>query len=175
MRRMDEMNLDDASAPTAPTAPAVLARAPRIRALSARQAQVVLARNRVGRIAFVAEGRIELIPVHYVYAAQTIYGRTSFGARCAQWATETDVVFEVDEPEAMYDWRSVIVRGSLRVLPATGSREERAEYWDAVAAIRGVFSDALTERDPTPGRRCVFAIEPLEVSGREASTRFRRD
>ena len=172
MRHMDDMQLDDASAPTAP---AVLARAPRIRSLSARQAQVVLARNRVGRIAFVADGRLELIPVHYVYAAQTIYGRTSFGARCAQWAAETDVVFEVDEPEAMYDWRSVIVRGTLRALPSTGSREERAEYWDAVAAIRSVFTDALTERDPTPGRRCVFAIAPREVTGREASTRFRRD
>lgn len=172
MQPMDDMNLDGLSAPSAP---AVLARAPRIRSLSARQAQVVLARNRVGRIAFVADGRVELIPVHYVYAAQTIYGRTSFGARCAQSATATEVVFEVDEPEGMYDWRSVIVRGSLRVLPAAGSREQRAEYWDAVAAIRGVFSDALTERDPTPGRRCVFAIAPTEVSGREASTRFRRD
>lgn len=169
MKLMDDMSLVE------PSAPAVMARAPRIRALSARQAQVVLARNQVGRIAFVAAGRIELIPVHYVYATQTIFGRTSFGARCARWAAETDVVFEVDEPEAMYDWRSVIVRGSLRLLPAAGSREERAEYWDAVAAIRGVFSEALTERDPTPGRRCVFAIQPRDVSGREASTRFHRD
>lgn len=160
---------------TEPAAPATWARSPRTRALSARQSQVVLARNCVGRLAFLAGGRLELIPVHYVYADQTIFGRTSFGAKCAAWERDTSVVFEVDEPEAMYDWRSVIVRGTLRVLPASGTRDERAEYWGAVTAIRRAFPDTLTERDPVPTRRCVFAIAPVEMTGREASTKFRRD
>lgn len=158
---------------TASTAPAAWSRAPRIRALSARQAQVVLARNRVGRLAFLADGRIELLPVHYAYAREALFGRTSLGARCAAWAPRADVVFEVDESDGLYDWRSVIVRGTLRVLPASGTREQRTEHWDAVAVLRSAFPDALTERDPTPARRCVFTIEPLEITGREASTKFR--
>jgi uncharacterized protein len=151
---------------------AVFTRTPRFRALSARQAQVVLSRNRVGRLAFVANGRLELVPVHYVFAGHALFGRTSFGAKCAAWAARTEVVFEVDEADGIYDWRSVIVRGTLRVLPASGTREQRTEHWDAIAVLRSVFPETLTERDPTPTRRCVFTIEPREVTGREASTRF---
>lgn len=39
-------------------------------------------------------------------------------------------------------------------------------------AMRSLVTDALTERDPTPDRRVVFDISPVQISGREASTQF---
>ena len=152
--------------------PAAWSRGPRIRALSTRQAEFVLTRNHVGRVAFHDGTRVELLPVHYVYADGMVVARTSRGVKDSIWQQRPDVVFEVDESQALFEWRSVIVRGTLRVLATTGSREQRLEHWNAVGIIRTLIRDAFTERDPTPGRQVIFTITPNEISGREASASY---
>jgi uncharacterized protein len=146
-------------------------RGPRIRELSERQMQCVLARNHVGRVAFQSDGRVELYPVHYVYADQVLYGRTSFGTKYLSWLVRPDVVFEMDEAQGLFDWRSVIVRGSLSILRPRGPRAQPFAYWNAVAAIRSLLPTAFTEHDPTPQRFVVFRIQPKEITGREAIAR----
>src|SRR6185503_5837648 len=91
-------------------------RGPRIRELGTRQIECVLARNNVARIAFRGANRLELIPVHYVYADNVLYGRTSVGSKFPAWQTGCDVVVEVDEIAGLFDWRSVVLRGQLGVL-----------------------------------------------------------
>lgn len=164
--RLDDMNFQDASVPS------VWTRAPRIRALSTTQAQYILARNHVGRLAFVSHGLPELLPLHYVYRNGRVYARTSFGPRCAEWVDNPFVTFGVDEASGLFDWRSILVRGTLRILSPRGTHDERSAYWRAVAAIRTLLPDALTERDPVAERRVVIMIEPGEITGREASTHF---
>lgn len=143
-----------------------------MRALSRRQAGFVLARNHVGRIAFIGDGRVELLPVHYVYARFAIVGRTSFGTKCMAWIERDDVAFEVDEIDGLFDWRSVIVRGSLKIIHRGGPRADPDAYDEAVQATRTLVPDAFTARDPTPQRRIVFRIEPTDLTGREASTTY---
>ena len=143
-------------------------RGPRIRDMTVRQTECVLARNHVGRVAFQGAGRVELYPVHYVYADRSLYGRTAFGAKYMSWATRPDVVFEVDESEGLYDWRSVIIRGPLSILQSRGPRAQPFAYWNAVAAIRSFTPNAFTELDPVPQRFAVFRIQPTDITGREA-------
>jgi nitroimidazol reductase NimA-like FMN-containing flavoprotein (pyridoxamine 5'-phosphate oxidase superfamily) len=149
----------------------VRARAPRTRELNAREREFILARNHVGRVAFQGEGRIELIPVHYVYANGTIVGRTAIGTKYLGWLLQNDVVFEVDESDSLFDWRSVIVRGSVSLLRSRGSPTECQAYEEAVAIIRTLIPTAFTERDPTPHRCMIFAITPKQISGRVALSR----
>jgi uncharacterized protein len=146
-------------------------RGPRIRPLTSRQMAAVLARNYVGRMAFVLHGHIELHPVHYVYSNGALYGRTSFGAKYVAWMHEPYVAFEVDEISGPFDWSSVVVKGTVYVLGARGAPAMRADYRKAVAAIRAVLPAAFTARDPTPYRGVVFRLQPHEMTGRSATTR----
>jgi nitroimidazol reductase NimA-like FMN-containing flavoprotein (pyridoxamine 5'-phosphate oxidase superfamily) len=146
------------------------ARGPRIRPLKSREQATVLARNNVGRIAFHGDGRIELLPIHYVYAEGVIVGRTSVGMKYLNWLTRDQVVFEVDESSGLFDWKSVVVRGTLTLLRPRGSSDERRAYAAAVEAYRSLVPAAFTREDPTPYRGIMFAIRPIEVTGRVAST-----
>jgi nitroimidazol reductase NimA-like FMN-containing flavoprotein (pyridoxamine 5'-phosphate oxidase superfamily) len=153
------------------SAPSAWSRSPRIRGLSTIQSEFVLARNHVGHLSYLAGGRPELLPLHYVFADDRIVTRTSFGPKCWAWLEQPAVAFGVEEHDGLFDWRSIVVHGTARILPASGLRD-RADYWRAVKAIRSLIPEAFTERDPTPERRVLLEIVPTEISGREASTRF---
>lgn len=146
-------------------------RPPRVRDLSERQMECVLARNHVGRVAFRCDAQVELQPVHYVYMDGAIYGRTSVGTKYLAWLLESDVVFEVDESDSLFDWRSVIVRGRLSFVQPRGPRARGLTYWNAVGAIRTLVPLAFTDRDPVPHRATVFRIKPSIMTGRESTAR----
>jgi uncharacterized protein len=146
------------------------ARGPRIVKLTKRQMVQLLKRNHVGRMAFVLHRQIELHPVHYVYADGALYGRTSFGAKYVAWMHAPYVAFEVDESEGAFDWRSVVLKGTVYVLGPRGTPAMRTEHRRAVSAIKKLLPSAFTARDPTPYRGVVFRIEPHEMTGRAATT-----
>jgi nitroimidazol reductase NimA-like FMN-containing flavoprotein (pyridoxamine 5'-phosphate oxidase superfamily) len=147
-------------------------RGPRIVTLTRRQIVSMLKRHHVGRIAFMKTDRqIELHPVHYVFANGAIYGRTSFGAKYVAWLHRPYVAFEIDEVAGPFDWKSVVVHGTVYVLTDRGAKAERDDFREATAAIRKLLPLAFTARDPTPYRQVIFRIEPHEMTGRTASTR----
>ena len=152
------------------TASLAWVRGPRIRELKDRDSECVLARNHVGRVAFMGDGRLELLPVHYVFAEGALVGRTALGTKYLSWLTRNEVVFEVDESDGLFDWRSVVVRGTVTILRSHGSGAERAAYAAAIRALRGLLPQAMTPRDPTPYRGIIFAIVPKEITGRVAQS-----
>jgi nitroimidazol reductase NimA-like FMN-containing flavoprotein (pyridoxamine 5'-phosphate oxidase superfamily) len=147
-------------------------RRPRIRPLTPSEVEFVLARNCVARIAFQHEGKVELMPIHYVYIDGVVFGRIAMGVKYLQWLVVSDVVLEVDEIHALFDWRSIVMRGTLQLLSAQGTASDRLAHRNAVEAIRTLIPSAFTDDDPTPDRQFIFRIDPSEVTGREASTRL---
>src|SRR5208283_2213797 len=89
---------------------------PRIRDLSREECEAILARNNVGRIAYAHAARVDIEPINYVFADGWIYCRTSRGAKVAIIEHPPWVAFEVDEVDALFDWRSVVVRGGAHFL-----------------------------------------------------------
>lgn len=143
---------------------------PRIRALSQSEAEAILARNHVGRMAYIRDGEPEIVPIGYVFSGGAIYGRTSPGAKVTALQHNDRVAFEVDEVEAPLTWRSVVAHGTFRWLKPVGSNAT-AEAWErAVALLSALVPGSLTMEDPVPHRWLVFQICPDRVTGRASST-----
>jgi len=118
----------------------------------------MLARNRLGRIAFFAAGQQEIFPVNYALKADTVVLRTAPGTKlsCAPGA---QVAFEIDQydPETGIGW-SVVVHGEAQDVTDAGD--------DFSWAARGAHVTPLAPGEKTHR----LAIKRTGISGR----RFRR-
>ncbi|MGZ3333193.1 MAG: pyridoxamine 5'-phosphate oxidase family protein [Gemmatimonadaceae bacterium] len=131
-----------------------------------RSCESILAANNVGRIAFALQDRVSIVPVHYVYDAGWIYGRTATGGKLRELLRNRRVAFEVDEHTRLFQWRSVVVRGPLYLIePGTEPSDQRI-YAKAVSLIRQLVPSALSDSDPVPFRDQLFRIRVVEISGR---------
>ena len=136
---------------------------PTIRAMRGEEAEALLLRNHVGRLAFSLHDRVDVEPLHYVYDAPWIFGRTSAGSKLLVLGHNQWCAFETDEVRGMFDWQSVVVKGpfSPRNSPFAGW-----DYDRALAALRRLLPATLTDDDPTPHRDVVFGVHASEISGR---------
>ena len=138
---------------------------PVVRALERGEIDRLLRRNTVGRLAFSFRDRVDITPIHYVYADGWIYGRTAPGTKLLTLAHNPWVAFEADEVESLFSWRSVVVKGRVYVLDEDAPAEA---YERALARLRALIPEALTADDPTPARTTVFRISIDEAEGRAA-------
>lgn len=143
-------------------------RTPVYRQLDDRDCEAVLRRQHVGRLAFIANSRVDIEPIHYVYRNRWIFGRTSEGTKVRALEHRPWVAFEVDEVESAFDWRSVVVHGTIHFLPSDGSPIEREEFARAVDELRGIAPEILTPSDPAPHRTLVFGLYVDNMTGRAA-------
>jgi nitroimidazol reductase NimA-like FMN-containing flavoprotein (pyridoxamine 5'-phosphate oxidase superfamily) len=138
------------------------------RDLDATETRELLARNHVGRIAYSFRNRVDIEPISYVYADDTIYMRTAPGSKLVTLAHAPWVAFEVDEVRGPFDWQSAVVHGTVYLVPQRGSRAVEEGYRDAVQRLRAVIPDAFGDDDPTPDRYIVLKLHIDTCTGREA-------
>ena len=141
---------------------------PVIRELSTDECVAVLARGHVGRLAWAYRRRVDIQPIHYAYDDGWIYGRTSSGAKLDTLRRQPWVAFEVDEVHALFDWTSVVVKGSFHRLDPDAPPREHLAREHGLWLLRGLTPDALRVGDPTPWRDVLFRIAIDELTGREA-------
>ena len=144
---------------------------PRFRDLDPAECTALLARHHVGRLAFSRKDRVDIEPIHYVFDNGWLYGRTQPGTKLEVIMRNRWIAFEVDEIDALFDWRSVVVKGGFYILRADGSPHETDAYEKGVAILRRLIPETMTAADPLPDRAIVFRINVDELFGREASTK----
>ena len=128
----------------------------------------LLQRHQVGRLAFSFHDRVDVEPISFVYNDGWVYGRTSPGTKLRTVRHSPWVAFEVDEIESRFDWRSVVVHGTIYFLDPEGGDREREAYTAALQLLRSLDADILTPADATPQRSTLFRIHADSVTGRAA-------
>lgn len=140
--------------------------APNFHEMNRAECDALLTRNHVGRIAFSYRDHVDIEPIHYVYADGWIYGRTTYGTKLRTLAHNRWLAFETDEISALFDWKSVVVKGALYVLEPDGAQGEN--YRKALELIRSLSPNALTQHDPAPERTVLFRIHADQITGRSS-------
>ena len=146
-------------------------RPPRITTLSDAECQALLTRHSVGRMAHTFHDRVDITPIHYIYADPWLFARTSHGAKTTILAHSRWVAFEVDEIEGVFDWRSVVVHGAAYPMPRDGTPLD-VEHWSrGIELLRRIVPATGTDDDPVPYRDLVFGIHVDSMTGRASTTR----
>jgi nitroimidazol reductase NimA-like FMN-containing flavoprotein (pyridoxamine 5'-phosphate oxidase superfamily) len=139
---------------------------PQFLILTTAECQRVLGRSRVGRLAFLNAGSVDIEPIGYVARDNWIFFRSAYGAKLEALAHSPYAAFEVDEVRGPEDWISVVAHGTTYLLPADGGPVERRAFARAVAALRRVAPETLTSDDPTPHRDTIYGLHVDRISGR---------
>ena len=132
------------------------------------EVEAMLKRHNVGRLAFTFRDRVDIEPIHFVYADGAMYGRTAPGSKLSTLLHHPWVALEIDEVDDLFDWRSVVVKGTVYVVEPDDSAAVADHYERAVEAIRTLVPEAFTENDPAPSRSIVFRLHVHEKQGRAA-------
>ena len=144
--------------------------APSFRALDRAESEAILSRNHIGRIAYSFHDRADIEPIHYAYEDGWIYGRTSPGVKIVTLTHHRWVAFEVDEVDGPFDWRSVVVHGTVYLLTSDDAQATERDLARGLALLRRFLPEAFTADDPTPFRTVLFRLSTSEITGRCAST-----
>lgn len=132
------------------------------------EARSVLARNHVGRLAFMNANRVDIEPVSFVASDSWLFMRSGGGAKLEALAHNPYVAFEVDEVKSAFDWRSVVARGTIYLMTDEGRYVDHTILNRAIEALRSFQPDALLEDDPTPFRRTVYGLHVDVLTGRKS-------
>lgn len=136
--------------------------------LPAEDCAALLARNNVGRLAFTFGDHVDIEPIHYVFREGRVFFRTAPGSKLTALLHHPWVALEVDEIEGLFDWKSVVVHGTVYLLTDTATEEERKAHAEALRALRALVPGTFAGDDPVPFRDVVVEMTVNRVSGRAA-------
>ena len=113
----------------------------------------------LGRLVTSVDGQPDIFPVNFVVQHKTVLFRTSEGTKLVSSAINNNVLFEVDDHNAVGGW-SVIVKGIARLMrtDAEIDEAERAQLLPWTATVKQHY--VRVRPVSVTGRRFVFGSEP---------------
>ena len=142
---------------------------PNIRKMSAASCLALLRRETVGRMAFSFHDRVDITPIHYVYANKWLFARTSHGAKMTTIAHVPWVALEVDEVQSVFEWKSVVVHGTVYLAERDAGPVEAQRWRKGIELLKRIVPGTGTTHDPVAFRSLVFGIHVDSLSGRISS------
>ena len=127
----------------------------------------------IGRLAYAVGDEVEIYPVNFLVRDRTVFFRTAPGSKLEAIGSRPKVAFEVDEVHGVFDWKSVVVHGTVYRMARDGSPPEVKLWAKGMALLKRIVAETGTPDDPVPFRTVVFGIHVDTISGRSSSTRAR--
>lgn len=126
--------------------------------LDQKQCERLLRNTRHGRLAFMADGQVEIFPVNYAFDGKSLYLRTAPGAKLLAAESQAMVAFETDGILPDEAW-SVVVRGNITTVD-----EKHVDYVRGLGLAPWVptykdFFVSLSIEDIS-GRHFIFSRQP---------------
>lgn len=127
--------------------------------LSESECWSLMSRAALGRLVTSVDGQPEIFPVNFVIQNRTVLFRTAEGTKLVSAAINNNVLFEVDDHDALEGW-SVIVKGISRTLrtDAEVDEAERAQLLPWTATVKQHY--VRIRPVSITGRRFAFGSEP---------------
>jgi nitroimidazol reductase NimA-like FMN-containing flavoprotein (pyridoxamine 5'-phosphate oxidase superfamily) len=119
----------------------------------------LLKSSALGRVVTTVDGQPEIFPVNFVVQSKSVLFRTADGTKLVSAAINNNVLFEVDDHNAVEGW-SVILRGLARTLRSDDevAEAERAQLLPWTATVKQHF--VRIRPMSITGRRFTFGSEP---------------
>ena len=142
---------------------------PQVREMTSAACIALIRREIVGRMAYSFHDRVDITPIHYVYSNEWVFARTSHGAKMTTIAHVPWVAFEVDDVKSVFEWKSVVVHGTVHLAERDQGPTEARLWRTGIELLRRIVPDTGTTHDPVAFRSLVFGIHVDSCTGRISS------
>lgn len=141
-----------------------------IHLMTTEECAAALASSDFGRLACARHDQPYVVPIHFAYDGEHLYGVTTAGQKIHWMRSNPRVCIEVDERTSHHRWMSVVVLGRYEELRETPDFElarahalellQRREMWWQPASVVTAQREA--------GRPVFYRIHVTEMTGRRA-------
>lgn len=128
--------------------------------LSPSEIEIVLSRNRIGRLAMCAGDFPYVVPVSYVYDGRMVYGYSGPGQKIEMMRSQPQVALLVDEIQSHGRWESVLVEGLFEEVT------DPVERMHASAVLNGLSDQMITRGMSTEPGLVLYRVVPTRRTGR---------
>ncbi len=136
----------------------------------------LLGNNYIGRIAYISQGKADIIPITYFYdsAHQSIITYSGLGNKIAAMRKNNAVSFQVDEITSLDTWKSVLLYGEFEELQGLDAKHLLHVFTEGVKKVilkkdnlTPQFIGEFSSKMESEGVPIVCRINILEVKGKE--------
>ena len=130
----------------------------------------LLARTRLGRLAYAHEGQPYITPMNFAYQDNYLYSFSTLGQKIAWMRANPKVCVEAEELASPQDWATVVVLGKYEELPDTPQYEGlRRRAWSLLQK-RPVwwepgYVETVLHKEARPMEFMYFRIHIDQISG----------
>ena len=97
----------------------------------------LLQKNYVGRVAYTASDRAEIVPITYFYDPEhhAITSYSGMGSKITAMRDHKEVSFQVDEIESLDHWKSVLLHGEYEELSGLSAKQQLHRFAEGVKKL----------------------------------------
>lgn len=144
-----------------------------VRTLDRSECVRLLSTSRVGRLACSLDGQPYVVPIHFAYADNSLYGFSMLGRKIDYMRSNPKVSMLIEEHGPGREWKSVVIDGRFEELPdRIGHKRDRDHAWSLLSRHAAWWEPGSLKPVIPPvsdhANHVFFRIVIDRVSGREA-------